>query len=122
MEERAEEREEEDRDERGGGEEGGDTEGEKEMPIVEENPQKRVKKTIKEKWVTRTNDKADNKTDKDNKTDNKTDEDNKTDNKTDEDKDKTLFGKMARMGKRLKGHNKEGDYWKIKGTTRRRKE
>ena len=72
------------------------------MPIVEENPQKRVKKIIKEKWVTRTNDKADN--------------------KTDEDKDKTLFGKMARMGKRLKGHNKEGDYWKIKGATRRRKE
>ena len=61
-------------------------------------------------------------TDEDNKTDNKTDEDNKTDNKTDEDKDKTLFGKMARMGKRLKGHNKEGDYWKIKGATRRRKE
>ena len=89
-----------------------DTEGEKEMPIVEENPQKKVKKTIKEKWVTRTIDKADN----------KTTEDNKTDHKTDEDKDNTLFGRMARMGKRLKGHNKEGDYWKTKGTTRRRKE
>ena len=122
-EERTEEEEEPVREEEVEGEkEKEDTEGEKEMPIVEENPQKRVKKIIKEKWVTRTNDKADNKTDEDNKTDNKTDEDNKTDNKTDEDKDKTLFGKMARMGKRLKGHNKEGDYWKIKGATRRRKE
>ena len=99
-----------------------DTEGEKEMPIIEENPQRKVKKTIKEKWVTRTMDKADNKTDEGNKTDNKTTEDNKTDHKTDEDKDNTLFGRMARMGKRLKGHNKEGDYWKPKGTTRRRKE
>lgn len=99
-----------------------DTEGEKEMPIIEENPQRKVKKTIKEKWVTRTMDKADNKTDEGNKTDNKTTEDNKTDHKTDEDKDNTLFGRMARMGKRLKGHNKEGDYWKIKGATRRRKE
>ena len=64
--------------------------------------QKRVKKIIREKWVTKTKDKADN--------------------KTDEDKDKTLSGKMSRMGKRLKGHMKEGDYWKLKGTTRRRKE
>ena len=92
------------------------------MPIIEENPQRKVKKTIREKWVTRTSDKADNKTDEGNKTDNKTTEDNKTDHKTDEDKDNTLFGRMARMGKRLKGHNKEGDYWKPKNATRRRKE
>ena len=44
-----------------------------------------------------------------------------TDNKTDEDKDKTLSGKMSRMGKRLKDHMIEGEYWKLKGNTRRRK-
>ena len=77
------------------------TENEKEVPIVEENPQKRVKKIIREKWVTKTDDNADN--------------------KTDEDKDKTLSGKMSRMGKRLKDHMIEGEYWKLKGNTRRRK-
>ena len=102
-EERTEEEEEPGREEEGEGEkEKEDTEGEKEMPIVEENPQKRVKKIVREKWVTKTDDKADN--------------------KTDEGKDNTLSGKMSRMGKRLFPHMKEGDYWKLTGTTRRRKE
>ena len=102
-EERTKDEEEPGREEEGVGEkEKEDTGGEKEMPIVEENPQKRVKKIVREKWVTKTDDKADN--------------------KTDEGKDKTLSGKMSRMGKRLFPHMKEGDYWKLKGTTRRRKE